>query len=324
MMVVNVENGVVRIGERFSMSLQRTLRIPDDGKIYPLPLGFGALPLFDVHDYVHSVPDVWREHGGVFAPMYQREAMWLGFDGANWKPNAVKIGVGGINAVSGEPWDEVLGQNPQNYIVCPDQPWLDGINAGDGHIRQFVAMPYGEGYTVEAQLTGAEKVGGIQVLVFEPTTGKFPDQAPPKSAAPRGLPMRQTNRKKIESELGVAAGGRIRQRISPDPYGLETWDQTERGGLFIHLVNSDQFKELTGEEPPPPPISAKTYMDNRLPWFDLYDESAGDLPASKKLGQVKSVQEIDTHKGLVGQDDSIEVRESQVRKLRHFQFGEGE
>lgn len=323
-MMIKIENGVVRIGERFSISVQRTLRIPDDGKIYPLPPGLSALPLFAVDDYVHSVPVSWREQGGVFAPMYQREAMWLGFDAADWKPNAVKIGVGGINAVSGEPWDEVLGQNPQNYIVCPNQPWLDGINVGDGHIRQFVAMPCGEGYTIEAQLTGAERVGGIQVLVFDPMPGKFPDQPPPRSPSPRGLPMRQARRKTTEGELGVAAGGRIKQRIYPDPYGLETWDQTEHAGLFIHLVNSDQFKQLTGEEPPPTPINAKTYTDYGLPWFDLYDENAGDLPASKRLGQVESVQEIDTHKGSIEQDDSIEVQESQIRKLRHSRFGESE
>lgn len=323
-MLVNIKNGVVRIGERFSVSLQRTLRIPDDGKIYPLPPGLGALPLFNVQDYVDGVPAAWREHGGVFAPMYQREAMWLGFDGADWKPNAVKIGVGGINAVSGEPWDEVLGPNPQNYVVCPPQPWLDGINAGDGHIRQFRAMPQGGGYTVEEQLTGAEKFGGIQVLVFEPKPGKFPDQPPPKSPARRGLPMRQARRKNTKGELGIAAGGRIRQHVYPDPHGLETWDQTERGGLFIHLIDSDHFKQLTGEEPPPTPISAKTYTDYGLPWFDLYDEGADNLPASKTLGQVKSVQEIDTDKGLFDRDDSIEVPEAQVRKLKHSGFSKDE
>jgi hypothetical protein len=36
-------------------------------------------------------------------------------------------------------------------VVCPDQPWLDGINAGDGYIRQFVAMPLGMGYTAKSR-----------------------------------------------------------------------------------------------------------------------------------------------------------------------------
>ena len=37
----------------------------------------------------------------------------------------------------------------QNYVAIPKQKWLDGINCGDGTIRQFVAMPLGQGYTVE-------------------------------------------------------------------------------------------------------------------------------------------------------------------------------
>ena len=66
-----------------------------------------------------------------------------------WKPNAVKVLVGGINAVSGSPDDGEAGM-PQDYLVCPPQPWLDGFNAGDGAIRQFVAMELGAGYAVEA------------------------------------------------------------------------------------------------------------------------------------------------------------------------------
>ena len=42
--------------------------------------------------------------------------------------------------------------NEQNYLAIPKQPWLDGINAGDGYVRQFVAMPLGKGYTIEAQV----------------------------------------------------------------------------------------------------------------------------------------------------------------------------
>jgi hypothetical protein len=60
-----------------------------------------AFPIHRVEDYSDRVPTAWREHGGVFIPMYQREALWLAFGGAYWKPNAVKIGVGKINAVSG-------------------------------------------------------------------------------------------------------------------------------------------------------------------------------------------------------------------------------
>ena len=48
----------------------------------------------------------------------------------------------------------------------PKQPWLDGFAIERGKIRQFVAMPLGMGYTVEAQVTGKEDVGGIQIIVY--------------------------------------------------------------------------------------------------------------------------------------------------------------
>ena len=56
---------------------QRTLRIPDDGKVYELPPGMGAFPLFQVDDFAEKVPSSWVEHGGVMLPMYQSEAMWI-------------------------------------------------------------------------------------------------------------------------------------------------------------------------------------------------------------------------------------------------------
>lgn len=94
--------------------------------------------------------------------MYQSEAMWIEFKAS--APHAVKVAVGKINAVSGKTWKN--GLNPQDYLVTPPQKWIDGINCANGKARQFVAMPLGEGYTVEGQLTGKEKFGGIQIQVI--------------------------------------------------------------------------------------------------------------------------------------------------------------
>ena len=64
---------------KLRLEFQRTLRIPDDGRNYPLPPGLGCFPLRHVDDFAERVPDVWREHGGVMFPMFQAEAMWLLF-----------------------------------------------------------------------------------------------------------------------------------------------------------------------------------------------------------------------------------------------------
>ena len=314
MLSVKIEGNVVRIGERLTVSLQRTLRIPDDGRRYPLPPGLGVFPLKRVADYAERVPPPWRERGGVFIPVYQREALWLGFDGAQWKPNAVKIGVGRVNAVSGAPWDEKLRSDPQDYIVCPQQPWLDGINAGRGYIRQFVATPLGQGHTVEGQLTGKEEFGGIQILVFEPVPGRFADRPPPRRGA--RPPQRAARVPAASGEMGLGAGGKMKQKLYPDPFGLDAWDETQRGRLDVHLVNSEQYMELTGEAPPPTPVSAATYTEHGLPWFDLYDEGEADLTAPESLAGVKSLRELGGEAGAGDEaDDTLEIPQSQVDVL---------
>ncbi len=108
MLDIVADHDRVQFGERVSVSFQRTLRVPDDGGTYPLPPGLGAFPVRRVEDYVDRLPELCRETGGVFVPMYQREALWLGFEAAWWKPNAVKVGLGMINALTGGPWDEAL------------------------------------------------------------------------------------------------------------------------------------------------------------------------------------------------------------------------
>ena len=102
--------------------------------------------------------------------MYQSEALWIAFrHGGSWNedyPCAVKIAAGKINAVTGEPWSATLNRHPQDYLVAPKQPWLDGFSVEKGTIRQFVATPLGEGFTAEEQLTVGAEWGGLQLLVY--------------------------------------------------------------------------------------------------------------------------------------------------------------
>ncbi len=128
------------------------LRIPDDGRTDPLPVGLGAFPLRCADEFPATAPASFTQRGGVVLPMDQSEARWFSFSARY--PCAVKIAAGKINAVSGEAWTAELQSEPQDYVVVPGQPWLDGFSVGAGLIRQFVAMPLGAGYSVEEQLTG--------------------------------------------------------------------------------------------------------------------------------------------------------------------------
>lgn len=70
-------------------------------------------------------------------------------------PFLIKIYVGGVKATSGEHSEEDAGthshrwkmkkqgQSVQDYVVVPNQRWLDGYATRPGVIRQFVSMPYG-------------------------------------------------------------------------------------------------------------------------------------------------------------------------------------
>eukprot|EP01084_Bolivina_argentea_P002007 3697_1 len=151
---VKLKNDTLNIGDA-RIEFQRTLRIPDDNKTYPLPPSLGSFECVKVQDYIHSVglPPQWKKRKGVIIPMWQKEAMWMSFEA--YQPCAVKIGVGKINAITGKEWkSKWLSSNveDQNYVCLPKQPWLDGINCGDGYVRQFVAMPLAKGYTVEHQV----------------------------------------------------------------------------------------------------------------------------------------------------------------------------
>jgi hypothetical protein len=309
---VTLKDNRIHLGPRFSVALQRTLRVPDDGAAYPLPPGLGDFPVQRIADYRDRLPDAWREREGFFIPMYQREALWLHFSAAWWKPNAVQVGVGGINAITGEAWDGALRDDPQNYMVVPDQPWLDGIRTTAGTVRQFVAVSLGAGDTVEEQLSGTVTTGGIQVDALEPKPGLFPDEPP------RGqLPPDAVYAEAIDTgEMGVAAGGEIAQKIYPDEHGLATWDEASRTGTVIYLLNSSQYQAVTGQEPPPTPITPELYTKLGFPWFSLWDEERRDLPPSERLQEVQSLREREKARDETGDEPPLVIDPGQIIELK--------
>lgn len=277
------------------VDFQRTLRIPDDNREYPLPPGLGRFPVEHVEDHSSRLPSAWIERGGVLLPMYQAEALWINFSsgigfrrGASY-PFAVKIAAGKINAVTGDEWSNELVKDPQDYLVVPDQPWLDGFCVQKGLIRQFVAMPLGQGYTAEEQISGAAEHGGIQVIVYPMKRDRYEEMLK-RSTRVFDADVCYSLAAPCESaSMGLAPGGLMRQEIYEDEYGYDAWDVSQSSRCFVHILNSAQWKIATGKPVPGQQPSAADYTKAGLPWFEYYDDKLGALSGAKKLAGMDSV-----------------------------------
>jgi hypothetical protein len=325
----------------FGIDFQRTLRIPDDGTNYPLPPGLGSFPLRHVDDFAARVPESWIAHGGVMLPMYQSEAMWLNFnsfsgamleDGEEWYgsgggfayPFAVKIATGKINAVSGEVWEDGLHKDPQDYVVLPKQPWLDGYCVEKGLIRQFVAMPLGSGYSAEEQITGAAEHGGVQIIAYPMKKAAYERRLAAwkrkQAAAARLIMRRSADVCELASptslDMGLAPGGRMRQEIFDDPYRFEEWDTRNASRCFVHLSNALVWRAITGQSPPTTPPTSEEYTRAGLPWFDYLAADLEALAGAEKLAGLKSVAELGKEKGDVPLPENASVTPQHIVELR--------
>ena len=299
-----------------SIDFQRTLRIPDDGSDYPLPPGLGSFPLRHVDDYADRLPAAWQRRGGVLLPMHQAEAMWLSFDCDSDYPFAIKVATGKICAVTGDAWAERLNRDPQDYLVVPEQPWLDGYCVEKGVIRQFVAMPLGAGYTVEEQLTGAAEHGGLQIIAFPMKRERY-EQMQREAEELRGQYEYDPNvayGPPTESAMGLAPGGRMRQEIYDDPYGLDAWDQRHASRCCVSIVNSRQWQAITGERPPNQPPTAAHYAEAGLPWFDYYRDLE-PVEATDTLKDISGVAALGAKKGATPLPDNEPISAGNIIPL---------
>ena len=285
----------------FSIDFQRTLRIPDSEKTYPLPPGLGRFPIKHTEDHADMLPHATTSRGGVILPMWQAEAMWLNFrnNGPHWGlefPFAIKVAAGKINAVTGEIWRNGLHRDPQDYMVSPQQPWLDGFAIERGVIRQFVAMPLGDGYSVEEQITGEAEWGGLQISVAPLKAHVWQERRAEWERTQQERERNGSNRRGVArcsvplgSTMGLAAGGRMRQVIYPDSYKLEDWDFEAADRVFVTLVHAKDWMNITGGSIPNQPPTAEQYTKAGLPWYEHYGADQAALPGSAALAGVASV-----------------------------------
>ena len=245
----------ILVGGAMVISFDRTLRVPEDGSLYNMPSLFGPFPLVNADKLRHRLPPIMANKGGVIIPMLQREALSLNFRKQNHyyaglaERYAVRISCGSINTISGRtpcfpsninnqdhivpPW--ISGTTPrlpsninnQDYIVAPWQTRLDGFLGEKGIVRQFVAMPLGFDYTAEAQLTGTEYAGGIQLEIapifkgrgiFYITHSYSPIEAKEQRQTPRELRLRPGDRLFVSGDAVIARAQSF--KLSPEQFPI--------------------------------------------------------------------------------------------------------
>ena len=112
-------------------------------------------------------------------------------------------------------------------------------------------------------------------------------------------------------DMGLAPGGRMRQEIYDDPFDFADWETGDTSRCFVHIANSMVWNSITGQNPPHPSPTAKSYSEAGLPWFEYYNDTAPALGGSKKLAGMKSVVELGKAGDLRG--EKLEV--GPARKL---------
>ncbi|KAH8799279.1 hypothetical protein DL96DRAFT_1477043, partial [Flagelloscypha sp. PMI_526] len=361
--LVEWQDSSVRVGAA-TFKFNRTLRVPDDATTYALPPGLGTFPLVKAESFSSTLPEYIERRGGYIMPLFQREALWISISDGN-RPSfctracAIKISVGGINALTGYGQDDEPPEGVQDYVVGGQQPWLDGIATEPGVVRQFVAMRLGGGYTIEEQLSAPEN-GGIQIDVFPSLTDHvafyhdwFPLELesspnglnilegetitlstrqwpPPETlqdlvhlATPRpvlnvsygnfssGGAVMQCNSHSIrygiqhlppgtgsflgmpDARMGIAAGGKIIQKIYKDSNSPIVYDDEDPSRIFIHTATTAAWEIITGTVCPLTPITPTLYKAHDYPWYALYDEQLPTVQPTGRFDHLQSIHERD-------------------------------
>ena len=127
-------------------------------------------------------------------------------------------------------------------------------------------------------------------------------------------------------DMGIGAGGSMRQEIYEDEHGIDAWDLDKSERCFITLANAEQWLSITGEEPPMSPISADEYTDAGLPWFDYSDDDKISIKGAEALGGIKSIKDVYKEKikdlfGGGGSKKSQKVHDISPKKKNNISNG---
>lgn len=201
------------------------------------------------------------------------------------------------------------GESIQDYVVLPDQPWLDGIATSPSQVRQFVAMPVGQGYTVEAQKTGAELVAGLQFEI----TPIVPGMVEATIREEHGVPYtakfwERQHVADIHKELGMADDDYLRVDGKPVLINETLAEADIEDGSTLQVVRSATVSEGFAARHRDFSIH---YCDNKEPGSDKgllvsIDDTINDLKHLLEPNSKRRAQKVKIFAGNVfGQRDAL-------------------
>ncbi|GAA3709328.1 hypothetical protein [Gordonia hankookensis] len=247
----------------------RTLRVPDDDTTHPLPPGLGSFDLLSGgHIGSRSRPTGWHS-ADVLLPMWQSEAALINF--ASVYPFLVRIGVDGVNAVTGRSFSADPDFDAEDYFEVPDQSWLAGFRTDASTVRQFVAAPAGSEARTDRR---AGPDDGNVCLEVIPLRGESWEarRIDPDHCSAGMVPEVDACGASLTGSMGLSARGSVTRSIAAPVEPSENWHPTARSGAVLRIVNSVAWKELTGREPHHPPLTVDEYRRHRFPWSESYDD----------------------------------------------------
>ena len=120
------------------------------------------------------------------------------------------------------------------------------------------------------------------------------------------------------ADMGIGAGGKMKQQVMEDRFGLTSWNTDVSKRVFVHLANSLAWKAITQTEPPNTPFTPADYKRYNFPWFDYYRDDMKSLAGTGKLKGIKSILQLGFQKGLTGvipDNTSVDIPKEKIKDL---------
>jgi hypothetical protein len=319
---MNYSGAGIKLGP-LTIRFHRTVRVDPD-KTSNLPPSLGHFELYKVGDYKDTCPESW-EPEGYFVAMHDKEAMWLSFhsnepvalligaggiNAITGQKLGVELAKDNYVVTPPQPWlDGWKGEDGSVFqFVTTEYQKGDGLTVGE-QIMGKECKTGGMGFALHTaknrevlnkkgypdEMAGDDAYSIMQFASGNADLDMYDSHCPVQleslSFAAPSSPMRsraggQHVNRIACAEVGVGKGGKITQKVYPDPYGLEVWNEKPEATMAIYLIDAMSFTQITGKPIPPLPKDVEDYMGK---WFGLKDKKEKDVPGTDKFTGLKTV-----------------------------------